>query len=494
MKHEAVSSIVSLLKEYLPPNLYALDMTQDHYQTILKQLKIENDASMFETKKGALKKAFSEYFQKYSNQEIEVEVRPNDFFITKRFDDPKRPEAFDRLLHRNAVVFINLKEEKNNYLPLPFLLAIPNEFRNDIINGYLALNESLDTARLYTRVQMQSIFSLQERDIIFFLKGKIYVRYFIPKKKVPSGVDKRFSGESPEIMEELHAKYFPNGAWEQIESVLNEILEEKLNFSYIDNATFRQTFIPVFRGMIDIMLLEVLEPDDRDKLEGLTGFVLRQNFDQILLFSAKNLLDYVEKRDKNAELFIKYYNEEVIIDANGNKIQKHAIIDSKQQRWNYSAILSIMMQYKQSKSRISLQKEAIAEAQERLSTVQKEIRVEKESQKSIMAIITDIESLLSENDTMLLGLNSKKDSPTFLTQQKSLNNRHKELLDRKKQENGKIDIINGKISAKFSEESRHQKKLKQEQELLQQLYEQMKSIIDTYELISQAIALVLAKR
>jgi len=494
MKHEAVSSIVSLLKEYLPSNLYALDMTQEHYHIILKHLNIENDTSMFESKKGALKKAFSEYFHKYSNQEIEVEVRPNDFFITKRFDDPKKPEAFDRLLHRNSVLFINLKEDKNNYLPLPFLLAIPSEIRNDIFNGYISLNETIDTARSYTRLQMQSIFGLNERDIIFFLKGKIYVRYFIPMKKVPAGTDKRFAGESPEIMEELHAKYFPNGVWEQIESVLNEVLEEKLNFTSIDNATFRQTFIPVFRGMIEIMLLEVLEPDDRSKLEGLTGFVLRQNFDQILLFCAKNLLDYVEKRDKNAEMFVKYYNDEVVIDNNGNKIQKHAILDSKQQRWNYSAILSIMMQYKQSKNRILLQKEAVAEAQERLTLVQKEIKIEKESQKTVMAIITDIESLLSENDTMLLDLNAKKDDPTFLTQQKSLNNRHKDLLDRKKQENSKLDIINGKISAKFSEESRHQKKLKHEQDVIKQLYEQMKSLIESYELISQAIALVLAKR
>lgn len=494
MKHEVVSSIVALLKEQLPPNLYALDLTQEQYLSILKKLQIHNDTSLFETKKGALKKAFSEYFLKFSNQEIEVEVRQNDFFITKRFDDPKRPEAFDRILHRNAVTLLSLKEHKNDYAPLPFLLAIPTQYRNEIIKGYDEIGENIETARVYTRIQFQNIFNLKERDIIFFLNEKIYVRYFIPIKKSSESSDKRFAGESPENMEALYAKYFPDGAWEQIEPVLSEVLEQKLNFSVINNAIFTQTFIPVFRGMIDIILLEILDPSERNKLEGFTGYVLRQSFDNILHYCAKNLLEYVELRDKNAEQFIKYYNEEVIIDASGNKVQKHAIIDAKKQRWNFSAILSIMMQYKQSKKRIELQKEAVAESQERLNVVQKEVKAEKENQKTILAIITDVESLLSENDTMLLDLNARKDDPTFLIQQKSLNNRHKELLDRKKQENTKLDIINGKISAKFSEESRHQKKLKHEQGVLKSLYEQMKNLIETYDLISQAVASVLAKR
>ena len=82
----------------------------------------------------------------------------------------------------------------------------------------------------------------------------------------------------------------------------------------------------------------------------------------IFIFTAKVLLDFIENRNKNAENFIKYYNEDVIIDTNGNKIQKYAIIDSKQQKWNYSSIVSVMMQYKQAKIKLASQADAIQAA------------------------------------------------------------------------------------------------------------------------------------
>ena len=77
-------------------------------------------------------------------------------------------------------------------------------------------------------------------------------------------------------------------------------------------------------------------------------------------------MQFVENPNKNAEIFIKYFVDEVIIDPNGNKIQKYAIVDSKQQRWNFSAILSIMMQYKQVEQKISAQQEIILTAQKAL--------------------------------------------------------------------------------------------------------------------------------
>jgi len=498
MNPRIILDIVTILEENLPKHLYALDFTTEQYKDLLKKLMIENDEELFDEKKGSIRKALIKYFSK-SYQEIEVQVTFASFALKKHFTDPSKSEAYDRMLHQNTIAILDILERKADFSPISYLVSIPEKIREDILENFLKFDNDIDTARKVTRQQIEQIFNLDMRDIVFFLRGRITIRHYTPPRKYAEGADKRFAGESIEDMEAMYNAYFPEGAWNNIEPILGEVLAEKLNFSLIDNITFTRTFIPVFRSMIEIILLEIIKPEDRNKVEGFSGYVLRQYFHQILLYTAKNLLQYVENRDKNAEAFIKYFADEVIIDASGNKVQKYAITDSKQQKWNFSAVISIMMQYKQVKLKIISQREAIQIAENEFNDCQNEVSIEKSNKDVVSEKLTDLQETLAENDAAVLRLKNQigttpEEKVSLKSQINRLNYHQTELLDLKKKTVNQIELCKNKIANKISELTRRQRKLDYEKKSLQTYLEQMAAILETYENIAQALATVLTKR
>ncbi|HLD23441.1 MAG TPA: hypothetical protein VJA83_05815 [Sulfuricurvum sp.] len=498
MNPRIILDIVTILDESLQKHLYALDFTTEQYRTLLEKLTISNDETLFNDKKGAIRKAIVKYFAK-SLQEIEVQVTQSSFALKKQFIDPSKPEAYDRMLHKNNVILIDIFEHKSDYSPLPYLVSMPEEIRKPILENFFKMDEDLDNARQVTRRQIEQIFTLDSRDIIFFLRGRITIRHYTPPKKLPEGADKRFGGESIEVMEAMYNTYFPHGAWNHIEPILGEVITEKLNFSVIDNLTFTRTFIPVFRSMIEILLVEILNKEDRNRIEGFSGFVFRQYFHNILLYTAKNLLQFIENRDKNAEAFIKYFADEVIIDANGNKVQKHAITDSKQQKWNFSAIVSIMMQYKQVKLKIISQRETIQIAENEFNDCQNEVTVERNNKDVVVDKLADLQETIAENDSAILRLKNQtastpEEKVSLKSQVNRLNYHQSELLDLKKKTHNQIELCKNKIANKISELTRRQRKLEFEKKALQSYLEQMAAILETYETVAEALATVLTKR
>jgi len=468
------------------------------YLTLLKGLSLYNKEEFFNDKKEAIKKALSEYFSE-SYQKVNFEITIKGFTLRKYFLDPSRSESFDRMIHKNMVVLLDALKRKEEFLVVPFLISIPEPIYQRIFQEFTKQGESIETARTLTRQQINTIFKLDERDIVFFLRGKINIRLFTPPKKFPDGIDKRFAGETMEEMETLYQNYFPDGAWEYIEPILNEVITEKLNFEIIDNVTYHKQFVPVFRSMIEILLLDIVKEEDRIKIEGLTGYVLRQYFHKILLHTARNLLDCIEKRDKNAESFIKYYTDDIIIDGNGNKIQKYAITDEKQQKWNYSAILSIMMQYKQMKGRIVTQKESILAAQKRVDECQSEIVSEEKHQSEMIRSLEGIRAVLIQNDSKIIEIKRKvasKESDPIAAQGeiKRINNLQDELHKTTKDKKSLLEFSKGRLSNKAIDLSRTQKKVLYETKALETILEQTKPIIHSYETIVEALSLVLAKR
>lgn len=465
--------------------MYALDFTKAHYNTLLNKLNISNDNQLFNLKKGTLIDAIEDYFN-LTYQRICVDITLHTCSITKNFIDEGGSEEFDRLLYTNSKLLINTAQQKENLHILPFLLLIPEEVKNTVFKLFLDQQITITKARTLTRFQVEPIFELSEKDIIFFLRGRMWIRYFTPTKKITDGKEKRYSGESVEELDAMFSNYFPNGIWQDIEAILDEVLDQKLNFSIIDNATFTKTFIPVFRGMIEILLIDVITPDEREKIEGLTGYVLRKYFDQILLHTAKYLLMFVENRDKNAEVFIKNYSDDVLIDSTGKKTHKYAIIDSKQQTWNYVTILSILIQYKQAKLRIVTQSNIISGVKDQLKQAEKHLLSENNNQKMQEIKIDDLIKQITESD--LNNFKSKK--PTDSSQTKH----HEDLTAMKRTEENELYLIKNRIANTTIEIARLEKKFKHESEAKQILKEQIVPLHETYERIASALVLVLVKR
>lgn len=484
-KPKAVIEIVDLLNSYLPSNLYALDFSTSHYMSLLDKLKISKDEKVFELKKGTLIEGIVEYFN-LTFQTVSVDISLHNCSITKHFTDDTSSEILDRMLFKHSKLLIDISQQNEAYRTLPYLLSIPEETRDLLVKGFIDKNESMEKARKVLRLQIQPIFNVSERDITFFLRGRIWIRYYTPPKKVLEGEDKRFAGESQEELAAMYKLYFPNGIWKDIESILSEVLEEKLNFTIIDNATFTKTFIPVFRGMIEILLIDVMNPNDRNKIEGFTGYILRIYFDKILLYTAKNLLLFIEKRDKNAEIFIKTFSDDTLIDRSGKKTKKHAIVDEKEQTWNYVTILSILMQYKQAKLRIISQNNILSTVKEQLHQSDQNLKVETDNQKVQEEKIDKIIKKIADGE--LMNFKSDKGSdPAHLKRQE-------DLMAMKRSEENELYLIKNRITNITIELGRQRKKLKHETEAKNILNEQIEPLKETYERIAKALALVLTKR
>ncbi|MDP3301056.1 MAG: hypothetical protein Q8S36_03715 [Sulfuricurvum sp.] len=484
-KPKPVLEIVDLLKTFLPSNLYALDFSVSHYKSLLDKLKVSKDEKLFALRKGTLIDGIVEYFN-LTFQVVSVDISFHNCSITKHFTDDTSSEILDRMLFKHSKLLIDISQKKDAYRTLPYLLSIPEETRDLLLKGFIDKNESMDKARKMLRLQIQPIFNLGERDITFFLRGRIWIRYYTPPKKVLEGEDKRYAGESQEELTAMYKMYFPKGIWKDIESILSEVLEEKLNFSIIDNATFSKTFIPVFRGMIEILLIDVINPKNRDKIEGFTGYILRIYFDRILLYTAKNLLLFIEKRDKNAEIFIKTFSDDTLIDSTGKKTKKYAIVDEKQQIWNYVTILSILMQYKQAKARIISQNNILSTVKEQMKQSEENLKLEKHSQ-----VIQEekIEIVLKKiADSELVNFQNNKASDPIHAK------RHEDLISMKRTEENELYLIKNRIANTTIELGRQQKKLKHETEAKNILIEQTEPLKETYERIAKALALVLTKR
>lgn len=498
MNPRFIAEIAEILNDFLPKRLYALDFTTEQYKTLLKKLAVDTDQKLFEEKKGSIRKGIVKYFAN-TNQSIELQVTFASFALKKQFLDPSKSEEYDRMLHRNSSILLDIYDRKSDFSPVPYIISIPGEIRNPILNNFLLFDTNVDYVRQVIRQQINQIFNLDTKDIIFFLRGRLTIRIYTPPKRFAEGVDKRFAGESVEDMEAMYQTYFPNGAWEHIESFLDEVLEEKLNFGVIDNFTFTRTFIAVFRSMIEILLLEIMKKSDHPRIEGFTGYVLRQNFHDIFIYTAKNLLLFVEKRDKNAESFIKFFADEIVIDNNGNKIQKYAIIDTKQQRWNYSSIVSIIMQYKQVKLKIAAQKETIQNTENEFLTCQSLLIDERNNTNNINIKLVELEEKITENEAAIERLkhkkgNSSEDAISLKSQINRLNYHTIELLDERKKIFTQLDLNKNKLSGKTSELSRWKRKLDYEKESLKTYLEQMASFLESYDLITEALATVLTKR
>lgn len=485
IKSESAEQVINVLKDFLPEHLYALDFSVQHYKILLERIGISNDEKSFELKRGTLIEGLVEYF-KLSHQNISVNLSLQNCLITKYFVDDSGSVEFDRLLYNNSKLLINIANQKNNFYILPFLLLIPAEIKNTLFQLFSDKLLPIEKGRYLTRQQLYPIFNLSEKDIVFFLRGRMWIRYFTPPKKIIDGKDKRFAGESVEILDAMYQEYFPNGMWKDIESILSEVLEEKLNFTVIDNATFSKTFISVFKGMIEILLIDVLKQSDRDKIEAFTGYVLRKYFDRIILYTAKNLLEFVESRDKNAEIFIKTFSDNIFIKSNGLKTKQHAIVDDKNQTWNYVTILSILIQYKQSKLRIIAQNHILVVIKEQLKQYEDNLAFEKNTQ-----IIQEkkIDSIMKKiADSELKNFKNKKESDPLHAK------RHEDLLSTKRTDENELYLIKNRIANTIIELTRQRKKLKHETEAKANLLEQTEPLKETYNRIANALALVLTKR
>ena len=486
---ELVETTRSALYEIVSSELYARDFSQEDYEALLKQLEERCPDKDLENRRGAIKQGIIEFFAD-SFQEIEISIIEGRVRIVKPFVYPAKGEAFDRLVHELYLDLLSLIEDEETYRRAAFMWIFPDAIREALFSRFDALSEA--AARTVVRQGIEKIFELDGKDIILFLRSRIFIRTYQPPRPLAEGAERRFAGEDPAEMEAMFDAYFPEGASEFIEDYLPEILEERLNFTQIDNHTFNRNYIQVFRSMIEIIVVEAAGTSfPEEKVEGFTGYVLRRYFDEILLRTATELMRHVEARDRNAEKFVKYYKDEVVIDpADGRKIQKYAIIDDSNQAWHYSAILAVLLQHTQAKKRVQQQEEKLIAIKSRIADVEREAAYENRERRRLEEKSRDINETVSIQKSAYERTGKISDAISHAQQAKA----YSDLLDRQKIAKEEAVYAQRRYRNRLTELENWKKQLTMQEKVLDEIHQQNAGIVKTIAQITRALAVVFAKR
>jgi homoserine acetyltransferase len=110
-----------------------------------------------------------------------------------------------------------------------------------------------------------------------------------------------------------------------------------------------------------------------------------------------------------------------------------------------------------------------------------------------------LQDTINENDAAILKVKSQKgatpeEALSLKSQINRLNYHQTELFELKKKTTNQVDLAKNRIANKMSELTRRQRKLDYERKSLQTYLEQMASVLESYEIIAEALATALTKR
>jgi len=350
----------SHLDEHLDPFFYANDFCEERSSALFKHL-----SSLFSEERvlehtPAIKKGMQKHFEK-KYQKTEVTIETNIVFIKNIPKSVDMHPSLNRALCMLDNKVFHLLENMQEYGTNSSLKQFSKENLSQLLDCFKTGEVDVCDVRVYIRDAIKNFFKLHQRDMVFFFTQKMYIRHFMDKKKLE---EKRFNSFEPEKLEEMIKKSFPDDFSETIMQMVPEFENSSLNFSRMDNAKFHKSLIDNCRGFVDVLMLPYIEAYDEGSVLALNGYILRNSFDKILAAMANILLKKVLLRDKNADRFLKYYNGDTIMEQNGENIQKRGIVDEHNNKWNYSAIFSIITQHKQAGNRLQSYKEDIKEKEE----------------------------------------------------------------------------------------------------------------------------------
>ena len=131
-----------------------------------------------------------------------------------------------------------------------------------------------------------------------------------------------------------------------------------MDFSRITHTYFSKSYIKIVQRAIFDFLKENLSEEDF-VLEGLTNFILRDNWIIAHTTMAISLLELIASKNANAENFLKNYPGEIELDADRNKFKLPEIVDKNGMKWTLPAVVSVVMQRKKAIEQMALRQKAL---------------------------------------------------------------------------------------------------------------------------------------
>lgn len=245
---------------------------------------------------------------------------------------------------------------------------------------------------------------LKENDLLLFADGCVYGKLFFQIETAPANAEnRRACGLSPEILEEYKKRFFPNNLHkEKILALLPYVLEDILSFKKINPMEFKKIFIPTFVNMVEIVVIGYTEIEELQSIRGMSFYLLREMFDELMLFVAEDILFHFSNQDKKAIEFLSCFSVHESIDAKGMRYKPNPILDESNHAWNMTTIRSTMLQHKRAK-------QAVYDKRNSLVTIKQKFEAYKINQKELGKQILVEQITLQETEVKINNIHKTID-------------------------------------------------------------------------------------
>lgn len=359
----------------------------------------------------------------------------------------------------------------------------------------------------FVREKLSQKLGFGPNDLILFTEDAVYAKLFFQIETDQESPDRRACGLSVEALEAYKAKYFPHQSYkEKIFDVLPYAMEDVLNFRKITPSRFQKLFIPVLVNVVEIVVIGYTDLEDLRTIRGLTYYLLRELFDDLMLFIAEDILFHFSNMDKKAIDFLSYFSINESIDAQGKRHKAHPILDESNYAWNITTIRSTMTQHKKAK-------QALYDKKNGLLTIKKKADAYKRELKELMKLLLSEQTALKNAEESISGLHktvqrlqetdSQEVKFTENGQEKvfarnvlmsKLFKKEDALLSEKTKRRKAYDEIHTRFFNKQKEVDTWEKKYAESKEILASIEAKGHPMDKQYERIKRALAKTLASR
>ena len=386
-------------------------------------------------------------------------------------------------------------------------------FEEEQIGTIMTLAQSSYSTKAHTtykdilREKLTRKLGFGPNDLILFTEEIVYAKIFFQIETSLDTADRRACGLPVETLEAYKKKFFPDNSYkEKVLALLPYAIEDLLNFRKITPTRFKRVFIPIFVNLVEIVVIGYSDLEDLKTIRGMTYYLLREIFDDLMLFIAEDILYHFSNMDRKAIDFLSHFSVNESIDAHGNRHKATPILDESNHAWNITTIRSTMLQHKKAKQTLYDKKNALMGIKKKIDTFKRELKdilqLVVTEQKALAAAEENITQVhktlqkLQDTDAVEVKFTENGEEKVFprTNLMSKLFKKEDMLLSEKNKVRKSLDEVTMRFANKQKEIDMWEKKYAESKELLVSLETKGHPIDKQYERIKRALAKTLASR
>jgi len=355
--------------------------------------------------------------------------------------------------------------------------------------------------------KLTALLQLSSTDMILFVEGDIYVKHYFQIETAQDNADRRACGITTSTLESYKKHYFPNESYKElIFELFPYVIEDVLSYKRNTPSHFKKIFIPALVNAVEIVIIGHTDLDDLRTIRGFTFYILRELFDDIMVFIAEDILFHFSNGERKAMEFLSCFSVHDTIDSHGKRHKANPILDESHHAWNLTTIRSTMIQHKKAK-------QALYEKKSAMAGIKKKLELFKNDQKELYKQSELTKKRLDEIENKILHtrLTTQKLTESDAIEVTFIEDSHEKVFQRtvllgklfKKEDTligeknvlrRSMDEIENKLSNKQKEIDTWEKKYSENKEFLASVEAHGYPIDKQYERILRALAKTLASR